>query len=191
MATSTFRVSLPLLLVLGQAACEQPKLGAGESGCLNGSDCEDGLRCIRGACTLPVSEAADCAAWDDPFEDNDDVGAARAVPLSGIHGLKLCQADEDWFFVEGLLAGDALTLRAVASAGPAPGILELAGPTATSPRTAAPPAGASPRPPSRSPPRGATPSAWPTRAPRCPSTTTWSSCWRSAAIRTPTRRGRP
>ncbi len=129
MPRSTFRYPLLLLvLALVGGACELPRLGAGEDGCLNGSDCADGLRCIRGTCTVPVSEAADCSAWDDPFEDNDSQGEARPVPLSAVHGLKLCEGDEDWFAVEELLEKDVVTVRVVATAGPAPSVLELSGP---------------------------------------------------------------
>ena len=112
------------------AACEQPKLTAGETGCSNGSDCTSGLRCIRGRCTDPkaAAEEVECSSLDDPFEPNDSADAARDIAVGAVRGLRLCPDDEDWFSVGGLLAGDRFTLRAVGTTAEPPETLELVGP---------------------------------------------------------------
>jgi hypothetical protein len=116
------RVLLALSLI-GSAACEREFLGAGQSGCQNGSDCESGLRCVRKVCTAIRTgiggQEVDCRFTDDPFEPNDSADAAREVKLGSFSALRLCPDDEDWFSFEIAEAGP-LTVQLKVAQGDAP-----------------------------------------------------------------------
>jgi hypothetical protein len=59
---------------------------------------------LGGAVTPPP------ACVEDAFEDNDDRGAARAIPAGAVDG-RVCGGDEDWFAVTGTGRTLAVTLR--------------------------------------------------------------------------------
>ena len=99
-------------LVAGLAGCEKELLSAGQAGCKNGSDCSEGLKCVGGICQPRSGPAASCADTDDLYEPNDSLVEAAVLEVgAGLRGLRLCDGDEDWFSIEGVLAEDILRIK--------------------------------------------------------------------------------